>query len=516
MTIAFKSLRKHTEFTDNFPFKIIFWISLYIPFEEFFLRWLPSSLAVLLRFVPELILYALVGKICGSKLLRGEPLRKTPIDLLVVAFFVATAISVVINDSSIKGSIVNLRTIWRYLSVFYIAVNIDFSIGDLKKLLTGLKAVMIAQGVIGSLQYFLPASFNQAFFAPKGFEIGNYKGASNASEAGGLKVGATAGTFSDPAILSAFMLIGLALFFGSAYVNGGSLLPHWMELRNMGALLFATFATKKRAALVLAILVPLITLYVYGKRKKLAELSWVYGVVALLGLILIMGLGSTGSTSFSGVDEREQAVDLSTYFLQLFSSDYWQHSNETARGWFTGTILNALLSTHSWFGFGPDAWHTLNAIEDTLTTGADIEKLQRDADVFDDGFWFAFMAYFGIVGTVIYGFILKRLYDAGKWLARVSVEPQYKTLGATFATLVVVTVLYTFAERIFRLRAFSFYFWLLAGLVINACHVKMAAIKHERRAAKLASSGGPADVEDTEAFFSDDRFPDERGGTGFL
>ena len=248
----------------------------------------------------------------------------------------------------------------------------------------------------------------------------------------------------------------------------------------MGALLFATFATKKRAALFVALLIPPITIYVYGKRKRLASISWLYGAIGLVGILGIIAFGAT-SGHYSAVDERETSVSLSTYFLQIFSADYWQRSNEEARGWFMNVILHTLVSTRSWFGLGPDFWNALAIIENTtLRTGADMDKLYRDAGVFDDGFWFAFLAYFGIIGTLIYGMILKRLYDASRWLARVSSEPEYRTLGATFATVIIITVLYTFAERIIRLRAFSFYFWLLAGLVINACHVKIAAIKQAR------------------------------------
>jgi len=455
-------------------------MALYIPFEEFFLRWLPNPAAVALRFVPEFILYILLFQVCGLKLLRGQPLKRTPIDWIVLAFFVTTAVSMVINDSSIKGSIVNMRTIWRYLSVFYVVVNIEVSRLDLKRLLSGLKVVMIAQGLLGSIQYFLPDSFNRAFFAPKGFSIGNYEGGSNAAEAGGVKVGATSGTFSDPAILSAFMLIGLALFFGTAYVSGGTLLPSFKDWGGIGTLMFAIFSTKKRAALALALLIPPLIIYVYGRSKRLVNMGWFYGVVALVGVIAILAVGAA-SSSMSGVDEREQSVNLGDYFLQVFTPEYWENSNETARGWFTSTILHAVLSTRSWFGFGPDAWHTLNAIETTITRGEDRDKLWRDAGVFDDGFWFAFIAYFGFIGTAIYVYMLKRLYDAGKWLTRVSTEPEYRTLGSTFATLIIITILYTFVERIFRLRAFSFYFWLLAGLVVNACHLKMAAIKQSRQ-----------------------------------
>ena len=481
---------RDAEATNDLPFRIIFWLSIYTPFEEFFLRWLPNPIAALLRFVPELILYGLVFKVCGGRLLQGYKLKKTPIDIWVIAFFVATAISMALNGSGPKGSLFNMRTIWRYLSVFYVAVNIDISKNELKRLLSGLRIVLIVQAFIGSIQYFLPARVNMALFAPKGFQIGDYTGASNASKAGGLKVGATAGTFSDPAVLSAFMLIGLSLFFATSYATGGSILPtrwpiQWTELRNIGTLLFATFATKKRAALFIALLIPPVTIYLYGKRRKLANISWLYGLIGVVGILALISFGAAaggGSTGVStGIDERETSVSLSTYFLQIFSADYWQKSNDEARGWFMNVILSTLVSTRSWFGLGPDFWNTIAIIENTtLRTGADMDKLYRDAGVFDDGFWFAFLAYFGIVGTFIYGMILKRLYDASKWLARVSAEPEYRTLGATFATVILVTVFYTFVERIIRLRAFSFYFWLLAGLVINACHVKMAAIKQAR------------------------------------
>jgi hypothetical protein len=479
MTTLYSSAKPSTERITNIPFWIVFCIALYTPFEEFFLRWLPGSIPVVLRFVPEFVLYILVVWVCVSRLVRGYPLRKTPIDLPLVAFFIATAISIVLNSSPLLGSIINLRTIWRYLSVFYIVVNLDISLPELKRLLKGLKIVMLAQGFIGSVQYFLPASFNQAFFAPKGFEIGDYKGDSLAEE-GNLKVGATAGTFSDSAVLSAFLLVGISFFF-SALLSTGSFAPSFIDLGGLGTLLFGLFASKKRAALAIALLIPLIVLYVYNKRKTFINTTWFYGAVAVTGAIAILAAG-VAVESFSGADDRQKSIGLSTYFLQVFSPEYWQQSNEEARGWFMTTILNGLIDTRSWFGFGPDFDNTQKAIRDTLSTATDMAKLERDSGVFDDGFWFAFIAYFGVVGTAIYAFILKRLYDAARWLARASAEPELRTLGATFATLVCVTVLYTFVERIFRLRAFSFYFWLLAGLVVNMCHLKMAEIEQSRRA----------------------------------
>jgi hypothetical protein len=257
-------------------------------------------------------------------------------------------------------------------------------------------------------------------------------------------------------------------------------MPNLTDVGGLGSLLFGIFASKKRAALAIALLIPLFIFNAFNQKKAIVNWVWLYGGIALAGGIAIIVLGGAVE-SFSGADDRQKSIDLGTYFLQVFSPEYWQQSNEEARGWFMQTILNSIFSTQSWFGFGPDFDHTQDAIRATLNRAPDIAKLKRDGSVFDDGFWFAFFAYFGVVGTLIYGFILKRLYDCAKWLTRVSSEPELRTLGATFATLIFVTVMYTFVERIFRLRAFSFYFWLLAGLVVNMCHVKMAAIKHSQQ-----------------------------------
>ncbi|MEM6253692.1 MAG: hypothetical protein AAF821_12300 [Cyanobacteria bacterium P01_D01_bin.156] len=447
-------------------------------FEDFILRWMPGNIALVVRFIPELLLYGLAFYICGSKLLRGETLKKTPIDLLLVAFIFATAVSIIINGAAIKGSIINLRTIWRYLSVFYIVVNINISNSELSKLLSGLKKILFIQALISSIQYFLPPSFNQAFFAPQDFEVEGFKYPSHAA-AGTLKVGATAGTFSSSAVLASLLLVAACIFFAESYISGNSLIPDIAYLKQLGFTFFGIFASKKRAALVIFLLIPLVLFHSYNRPKKLLSFIWLYAALGLVCSVLVLMFGSGPSFS-SSASVREEAIPATEYILQLFSPDYWEASNESARGWFVRVIHNAILSTQSWFGFGPDFDNTQRAISDTLSTARDIDKLKRDERVFDDSFWAASVAYFGIIGTAIYAFILKRLYDTARWLCRYGEKPEYKVLGGTFTTLLAVTVLYAFVERVVRLRTFSFYFWLLAGLVVNMFHVQVNEFKNHR------------------------------------
>jgi len=461
----------------NIPFWMLFTIGLYIPFEEFVLKWLPVTLSVVLRFLPELTLYGLLAYVCINRIIRGYGLRRTPIDLLIAAFFASATVSIVLNGSGLFGSIVNLRTIWRYVSAFYIVVNIDLSKAQIRGMLRGLKIVMIIQGLLSSFQYFLPSGLNQAIFAPREFNIGPYASDSPAA-AGTLKVGATAGTFSDSAVLSAFLLVGICFITASAYANGIEVIPAWHHIASFFTLTFGVFASKKRAALALALLIPFVVLYIYRRYRLISILIWASAVLVVLGLVGLLAAG--GGASFSGANDRSESIAIGDYLLQVFSPDYWRASNEQARGWFATVILEGTWKTKSFFGFGPDFAQAQNGIRATLSTAADMAKLKRDEQVFDDPFWFSMFAYFGVVGTAIYALMLKRLYDSAKWLSRVASEPEYRALGGMFASLLFITVLYTFVERILRLRAFSFYFWLIGGMVVNVCRLKMAEISYNR------------------------------------
>ncbi|MGD1899155.1 MAG: hypothetical protein ACFB16_19655 [Phormidesmis sp.] len=78
------------------------------------------------------------------------------------------------------------------------------------------------------------------------------------------------------------------------------------------------------------------------------------------------------------------------------------------------------------------------------------------------------LGYFGIVGMGIYAVMIWRLFRASSWLIKFSPEPEYRRLGVIFCSIVVFTIFYNFIERILQIRGFSLYFWLFAGLVINA------------------------------------------------
>jgi hypothetical protein len=443
------------------PFWIVSAIAVYTPFEDFLVGWLPIPQVAQtgVRFIPEIFLYYLLLQLIYRKIRSEEGLRKTPIDILVVAFFVSSLISILVNHASIPGSIANLRTNWRYLSIYYLLVNINITQQQLASIIRKIIAIGVIQSAITFLQFFLPGSLKMAI-------SGGYCDKA-------LSKNANCGTFFDSAILSGFLLVIITIIFSDIYISSGSLVPDKSHFINIFLTYFATFASKKRAALLVALLIPLVVFWSLRKVKNLAIITW----VAILLMFLTSFLSPTGNmqksyTTNPITGQVEESTDVSTYFSSVFSEEYWQHTWKSSRGWMIATTTNALIRSGSWFGFGPELGSVNQGILPYLLEPEDQARLERNQFVFDDPYWFAVIAYFGIVGLSIYWLILWRLYQAAKFVLISSVSQPERNIALMSKTLVIIAFFYSFVERLFRLRPFSLYFWLICGLLINiyCCH----------------------------------------------
>ena len=449
---------------EEIPFWIVFSIAMYIPFEEFIIKWLPFS--GLLRFVPEMILYGLAIKVVSQKFSSQQRLgTSTTIDILLLMFLISTLISIIINGSSFIASLENLRALWRYISVFYIVVHIDITASRLKLIMTSIKKVALLQAGLAIIQYFMPSSVNQ-IFAPKKFKIGDIERVS-AAEAGKLKAGSVFGTFSNPAVLASFLLVALLIGISQFLTFSGEFNFKIGEISSILTLFFGIFASKKRAALLLAFVLPIVFLKYKKRFSALLKLIWIYAALIFIVILLFFFLGGNVDTSFTGNESQETTIDFTSYIAQLFSPEYYERSSENSRGWVVRITIATLIKSNSWFGFGPDLENMRGIMFDLLTDGADRTKIYA-LEPFEDVYWMAMLAYYGIVGMSLYGMILARLFQSAQWLTRNAKNPEYRTLGSLFCTLVILTIIYNSITRVLELRPYSFYFWLFSGLVINS------------------------------------------------
>ncbi|NJO94957.1 MAG: hypothetical protein HC764_01945 [Pleurocapsa sp. CRU_1_2] len=168
-------------------------------------------------------------------------------------------------------------------------------------------------------------------------------------------------------------------------------------------------------------------------------------------------------TSIDGWAIRKgEEFNLLGYFGQLFSAEYWEKGT---RQWIIKTILGGTIGTGNWFGFSPESSQAVNTLAEIIPAQKSI-ILERQF-WFEDVYWGAMLLYYGIPGVALFGYIFQRLYQTAQWLINYCLESQMRSLGIVSCTLITITLFYGFVERIFEMKCFSFYLWLLAGIVVN-------------------------------------------------
>jgi hypothetical protein len=453
----------------------LWWLSLiaiYTPFEEFWVSLLPVPEAVKtgIRFIPELIIYLLFIQMVYSSLIRGKPWKSTPIDVLIIAFFASSLISLVLNQASLFGSLANLRSIWRYLAVYYLLVNTVITKSQITQFLNIFKTLALIQAAFASVQLLIPAETKVAM-AGGNCEKAIFKNAS-------------CGTFVDSANLSAFLILGIIITVTVTYAKCSYLIPPLGEFFQILLLYLGLFASKKRAGLIIGLLIVVLIFTYFKRKRKAAKIAWIISALAI-AIVFIYPL-LTINLDIGQREIGDEVPDITSYFFTIFSPEYWDHTLSASRGWVMSQVCQNTLESGSWFGFGPNTESVINNMGKWMTSG-DVIKLERDIEVFDDPYWFAIIGYFGIVGLSIYWWILLRLYIVSKNLMKITTVNEYKNLAIIFCTLVILAFVYSFSERILKTRDFGFYFWLLAGLVVNIYNVYLAEFEKRSKMNEIPS-----------------------------
>jgi hypothetical protein len=447
-------------------FEIVLVATIYFPLEDFFLKFvpLPETGISVLRLIPEVILYFLLFCIIIDKKTSGKQLNSTPIDILIVFFFLSASVSIIINEAPLVDSIANLRTNFRYLSVYYILVNIEISSRQIYLILKSIILMGLLQAIISSVQFFLPDAVNQALFARAGTK----------AALGEFKVGASFGTLFDPTNLSSFLLLTDTIFLSNIYLNNRdiNLIPDRKNLAIMLTFLFGIFATKKRAALIISLIIHLIILSQARGQRNVGKFIWI-----LIISCLSFGILSTYILNWNFVED----LSFLPYFTEIFTQEYWDHTANASRGFLIIKVCSAIISSFSLFGFGPTSESVEQGIIQNLPlSSSDLEQIGWSFFVLDDPYWFAILGYFGVVGLIIYWLIFLRFYQFAQFLVKSVDYMSYQLLGSAFSNITILIFLYAFVERIIRLRACSFYFWIVAGLTINSIYIYQQNQKYMR------------------------------------
>ena len=442
---------------------MIYFLTGYVAFEEFVLKFLPVSDAVYsyLRFFGEILIYVAFGKLVIHKLHRGIPFVKTAIDLPIIGFYTVVLFSILVNGSPLIGSLYNIRPFARYIVLFYLVANSSLSDRRITMLLRIILGVGIFQLAAGVIQWVGgPAAFD--FFLPREstLSIGGFTKEYRLLELG-REIGSVYGTLGDTVIYGVFMILVLVVYLSRIRRL------EYLNLLGAAVLFFFIARSYSRAATFSAILAGGAWYYFHFGWKKTLQLACVTVLVFCLLLAVV------NPFNLEYINPRKARVGLVGNVTGVFSGSYVRVAQKQRLGALIGNVPTVLVNKPI-FGYGADQNTTIERLNMSKRSFL-LKVLSKNG--FKDVYWVAILCFYGVLGLVFFALIFYQLFRAAFNLYKRSVSAPFagardaissrvtQQIAIIMLCLVAVTVFLLFFNRTLEFRGYGFYFWLCAGLM---------------------------------------------------
>jgi hypothetical protein len=446
--------------------------AMYLPFEELFLKYAPDQIYPFFRYGGEAVIVLLFFTLVIKNFLEGKGWRRTPIDVPILLLVCAVAASTIVNSVPVVVAASGVKNLFRYIFLFFIITQSDFSKKDIRLFLKIFIISGILQITLGLIQI-AGGDYVYDFFKPKDVIVGDQilRIQESTLSKDVLRI---SGTLIRPGIFGNYIAMVLCALLARKYVIKNED-PKAIILLLVGAItLVASFSRKGWVSIFLAYIFMNMAI---GKKTKAAL---IIGISIIILVFLISGYGFVGS--LSGVTTNNPAERL----VEMFSPDYLSHSLQRTRLYIIFYITYRIATGYFWFGFGPGLIGS-----DVTGTAAGTSALfnidrvseldfadERLLLLTDVGFAniFAQIGFFGILAFLI---ILGRLLSYSKALFHHG-DRHVKMLSLMFIGFMMIMIVENIFGSAFTYRAVSFYFWLFAGLMFAACDGSKNRVSYEK------------------------------------
>lgn len=478
--------------SKNFINQKIYWFILFlvifIPFEDFVLKFLPVSDAIYFytRFLSEILVYGAFILVTIQKIFNGEQLFRTPLDPPIFLFLQIALISAIANGSGFFESIVNVRPVFRYIVLFYIVVNIKISISQANKILKYTIYTGVAQLGIGLIQFLSRGAIDE-ILQPRSTNVAIGGATKSFVLLSGREIGSVYGATGDTILFASFTILFLILILSKMYVAnhqvfGTSKLHSQPTFTKRNNIIFSiliaitiilTSYTYARACLFVALIILLgYSLLKFYKRKRIA--------IFILILSLIIPLLSFGFESFAEFrkqdysdNARKEQQSVVDNVAGIFTENYIK----TARQQRLGAIVDIPLTViynKPFLGYGPDQLKTIDSIN---RDGTDFLTRKWEKQAFNDVYWSAQIAYYGFFGLSALIWLFYRLQKwariiYSKTRCKIIKELSLSVIAITFTTMVLL-----FFNQFIEFRIYGLYFWLFPALILNLYHQEKLGLR---------------------------------------
>jgi len=444
------------------PYWAIVAITLFFPFEDFILKWLPFSnrLYSISRFGSEAFLLVTLAVVVLNRIWKRLPLRRTPIDVLLGCFILIAAISIFLNDASFLRALINLNALLRYLAIYYIIVNLNINESETRKLIKIMVVIAIVESFIGIMQHLFGIS---RFWFPRetDFEVAGFKKEFVILKSG-VEIGAAIGTFGWSVSLAFYILINsiilLGIIFGNSQLSTKKRTLIYIILTIFLSVILFTYSRITFFAIIFAF--PLMLVY---SGKKIALLKLLFMLIFLFSILLFISVLGDKTVGINYIREKKEYANPVDHIRMIFSEEYFIRKKE-GRQWILQEVGKTVLGSGSLIGFSADDETAKKKIVDH-SKGA-LKRL-ISFTTFEDVYWVAMLSYFGFIGLGLFIWILYRLYCCSKLVGKYAKNYIFRSIGLYMTVYIALSFLLNFINRPFENRISSYYFWLFAGLVMT-------------------------------------------------
>ena len=490
--------------TTNFSrwtFYALIFLAVYMPFEDFVLKWLPGSDDIFFacRFISELMILALVGWMVHHKISLREPFFHTPIDAPMLALIAAAVISLILNlrdpISDLVAGVVDLRPIFRYVLLFYVTANTPLSGRQVHMILTAIVIAGFLMAMTGLAQFAAGGALDDIFL-PRTTDV-TIAGETRHSriDEGSREIGAVHGAATDTVplalMMNTFLMIcvarfrcGVFAFMRSAEQPDGGIEPRGVVAKNdvLHATLIPIFAitavlTYARSSLVAIIaILAMEAFYWFGRHITLG--------LAVCATILLAMMLVIFPPHWTGGGATKTAENPIADFLSIFTVDYLVNNMKNQRLHHIVGVMPTLLLSSPFIGFGPDEEKAVKMVNEAKPSFLYRPIVESE---FQDVYWVSFLVKFGLAGLLSLIAVFCVLFRSARMVYERTRIPIVRELSLMVMYMVIIAAVTMMLERCFELRVYSLYFWLLPGLMfslLNHC---------------IAGSGQRLNMEDTDA-----------------
>lgn len=444
------------------PQKLMLLLGIYLPFQAFALysSGVTGVGLVVLKSLPEVLLYITLALAVIFHGINHRRFKTSALDRLLLLMLLSGAISTILYEADWLASLNSMRGLFRFVAVYYIVYLLGMRLSRWDTLVNALCIIAVITAIASLFQYAMGTNYPQYLKVQDLIRIDVTSDMTVLYVDKDEKINAAQGFFEAPGVMGVFCVLVIAAVLPR--LGQARFKERLWYLGVLSLVFLSAYFSYAKVSIILGLALVGLYLYYLGRiSRRTIFISLVLSTVAMIVAFVYL------SEDLARANAKKEDVTVLANLLNIFSQEYWTNFFTSSRGWVLLEVGGGVLQLFPLFGFSPDPMTAKNLV--AVKSGGVLAKLVEYGP-FEDVYWVAILTYFGIFGVVVMLYIMFFLFKAANALRIEAIrahDMRMLSFSSAFMALVVVMFFYNFVERAFKVDVMSYYFWLMAGMVMR-------------------------------------------------